>query len=128
MMNYQVLVNDHMNMGALIENLKCVLKYNIYHARCDFLQVMIGRVRNIEWSILISMLHSHLHFGSRSSYKNVNILVTGECEAQVISKRQICVCKHWASPSCFQRTGVLFCSLLSFPLSEMIPFLPFCFC
>jgi len=50
---------------------------------------------------------STLIFGdSCPSFNNVNIMVTGECEAQVINKGQICVRKHRASPSCFQRTGI----------------------
>lgn len=40
------------------------------------------------------------------SFKNVNILATGKCEAQAIIKGKICVRKHWAHPSCFQRTGL----------------------
>lgn len=78
---------------------------------------------NIACLILINMLHLILIFGGWcSSFKYANILVTGTCEAQVISKGQICIRKHWSSPSCFQRTGLCLVPFFSFPLSEVILF------
>lgn len=80
---------------------------------------------------LISMLHLYLypvvdpHFSNGFNIFSAcifYIFITGKCEAEVIIRGQICICKYWSHSSCFQWTGlfVMFHSLFFIILNLIV--------